>query len=295
MKRILVAYDGSSCADAALDDLRRAGLPEQAIVIVVTIIEGWLPPHQPEAMAQEAFAQDYPDLFDEFRKMAGSATARLHSLLPGWKVSEDVSVGSPSRTIIERAEVWPADLVVVGSNGRSAAGRFFLGSVSQKVLTEAHCSVRIARGHPKKAGAPVRIVVGVDGSPESEVAVATVAERSWPAGSEVRVVSVQDEIASMVRDSVNKTSGEGKDWFDRTLEAAGEKLRSAGLTALSAIRKGDPKRVLVEEAEDWDADSIFVGVRGLGGLERFRLGSVSSAVAARAHCSVEVVRASKGA
>ena len=55
------------------------------------------------------------------------------------------------------------------------------------------------------------------------------------------------------------------------------------------VKEGDPKRVLIEEAEQWGADCIFVGARGLRRLERFLLGSVSTAVAARAHCSVEVV------
>ncbi|HWQ33731.1 MAG TPA: universal stress protein [Blastocatellia bacterium] len=154
--------------------------------------------------------------------------------------------------------------------------------------------MRIARGRSGRDETPVRIVIGVDGSPESEAAVTVVAERIWPADSEARVVCVQDEIMTTVADWVNRTNGEGKAWLSSTLEAAEEKLRAAGLTTLAAIRKGDPKRVLVEEAEGHDADVIFVGARGLSGLERFRLGSVSSAVAARAHCSVEVVRPGKG-
>jgi nucleotide-binding universal stress UspA family protein len=48
--------------------------------------------------------------------------------------------------------------------------------------------------------------------------------------------------------------------------------------------------VLITEAEDWDADCIFVGAKGMRGIERLLIGSVSAAVAARAHCSVEVVR-----
>jgi nucleotide-binding universal stress UspA family protein len=56
------------------------------------------------------------------------------------------------------------------------------------------------------------------------------------------------------------------------------------------LKKGDPKQILIEEAESWQADSIFVGAKGMRGIERLLLGSVSAAVAARAHCSVEVVR-----
>jgi nucleotide-binding universal stress UspA family protein len=68
-------------------------------------------------------------------------------------------------------------------------------------------------------------------------------------------------------------------------------LLKAGLDASSAVTEGDPKRVLVEEARRWGADCIFVGSAGFSKrFERFLLGSVSSAVVTREHCSVEVVR-----
>lgn len=75
----------------------------------------------------------------------------------------------------------------------------------------------------------------------------------------------------------------------RIVEVAAEKLRVAGLAVSSVVKEGNPKRVLIEEAEQWEADCIFVGARGLRRLERFLLGSVSTAAAERAHCSVEVV------
>jgi Universal stress protein family len=60
--------------------------------------------------------------------------------------------------IIEKAGEWGADLIVVGSHGRKALGQFFFGSVSQKVLHEAHCSVRVARGRIEEPDTPVRLI-----------------------------------------------------------------------------------------------------------------------------------------
>jgi nucleotide-binding universal stress UspA family protein len=74
-------------------------------------------------------------------------------------------------------------------------------------------------------------------------------------------------------------------------QEAETKLSEAGLRVSSIIEERDPKRLLVEEARDWQADCIFVGTSSLDALGRLLVGSVSSAVAARAHCSVEVVRA----
>jgi nucleotide-binding universal stress UspA family protein len=130
------------------------------------------------------------------------------------------------------------------------------------------------------------LLIGVDGSSDARAAVAAVAKRVWPADTESRVLIALDDVVSGVIDQIEG----GRVWIHETLEHAGEKLRVAGLTVSSLIKKGDPKSVLAAEAEKWGADCIFVGARGLGRFERFRLGSVSAATAARAHCSVEVVR-----
>jgi nucleotide-binding universal stress UspA family protein len=66
-----------------------------------------------------------------------------------------------------------------------------------------------------------------------------------------------------------------------------------GVTVSAAVDSGDPKEVLVKLAEQFGADCIFTGATGFSNrIERFILGSVSAAVAARAHCAVEVVRES---
>jgi nucleotide-binding universal stress UspA family protein len=79
-------------------------------------------------------------------------------------------------------------------------------------------------------------------------------------------------------------------WVAKTVDPMADLLRTRGLTVSSVITAGDPKHVLLDEAEQWQADGLFVGARGLSRVERFLLGSVSAAVAARAHCAVEVVR-----
>jgi nucleotide-binding universal stress UspA family protein len=74
------------------------------------------------------------------------------------------------------------------------------------------------------------------------------------------------------------------------IDAAFEKLRQAGLRTSVVVKEEEPKALLLNEAEGWNADCVFVGARGVGRVERLLTGSVSSAVAARAHCSVEIVR-----
>ncbi len=287
--KILIAYDGSRCAEAALQDLRRAGLPHVAEVLVQSVeeFEPMLPPPGVLAVAPAPLAAGF---VTERLKLAEAAARRLRQDFPTWQVSAEAEMGAAALTLLKKAAAWPADLIVVGSHGRSALGRFVLGSVSQKLVTEAACSVRVARGRSLDPAIPPRLIIGLDGSPGADAAVRAVASRTWLAGTEVRLVAVIDEVVEEVIGYLDATQHQGWSWLQDTLAAAEKTLLAAGLDVAPHLLKGDPKHVLLKEAEKWDADCIFVGARSLSRLERLRLGSVSAAVTARAHCSVEVVR-----
>jgi nucleotide-binding universal stress UspA family protein len=83
---------------------------------------------------------------------------------------------------------------------------------------------------------------------------------------------------------------ESRGGISKAAHEAVQVLEKSGLIVTSQIVAGKPDELLIAEAEKWGADCIFVGARGLNGLERLLLGSVSTAVASYAHCSVEVVR-----
>jgi nucleotide-binding universal stress UspA family protein len=303
--KILIAYDGSDCANRAIDDLRRAGLPPEAEAVVISVADVLpVPPPSSYEVVESAFSNDASPVYksarerassalDEARKLALAGTERLKALFPAWRVCAEACGDSPAWAVIKMAEDSNADLVVVGSHGRTAMGRFFLGSVSHKIVTNAPCTVRIARNPVDQTNSPVRILVGIDGSPGAEAAVRAVCERHWPPGSEARLVAALDPMMITAVEWITEADRDERAWVERVLEASAQKLRAAELVVSSEIKRGDPKRVLVAEAEHWGADSIFVGARGLRLIERFLVGSVSAAVAERVHCSVEVVRPKK--
>jgi nucleotide-binding universal stress UspA family protein len=293
-RKIMIGYDGSPHAEAALADLRRAGLPQKVEALVLSVSEEWMPAPASLGGVATSFPKLESEAEGEALKLAQSAKALLNTLFPGWQVRAEAVTGSPGNVLIWKSAQEKPDLFVVGSQGRTALGRFFFGSVSQKVLHQADCSVRIARANRKDPTAPVRLIVGVDGSPDSDAAVRAIATRHWPTGSEVRVVcglTVPPPVASaqMVIEIEKWIAGE-KTRIAEAAEAAVSQLQEIGLAASYIMKEEDPKRLLCMEAESRDADCIFVGTRGTGWVERTLIGSVSSAVAARAHCSVEVVR-----
>lgn len=286
--RILIGYDGSECADVAIDDLRRAGLPREATAIVLSVIESWsLSPSGFELL-------EGMDELIQIKALARRGAARVKSLMPEWEVEPEVAVGSPASAILEKAEAWNPDLIVVGSHGRKAAGRFFFGSASLKLAHEAHCTVRIARARPEEHAKPLRVIIGIDGSKGSEEAVNLVASRHWPENSEARIVHACWRTPTVTSEAMlNRIAGWIAEEHARVkvaIDAAVEKLRQAGLRNSVVAKEEEPKALLLNEAEGWNADCIFVGARGVGRVERLLTGSVSSAVAARAHCSVDVVR-----
>ena len=126
--RILVAYDGSISADAAIEDLGRAGLPAQAEALVVCVADkGLVPPHP----ADRKEIQDDPEessrsKLAEAEVLAGNASERLRSHFPQWTVSSEVLWGSPAKIILETIARWHPQLVAVGSHGRSVVARLFL-------------------------------------------------------------------------------------------------------------------------------------------------------------------------
>lgn len=315
MKKILIAYDGSAPADTAIDGLQRAGLPAEDVeALVVSVGEVWLPPPARDEVIDDTFPLQVPPglkeareraarVMEEAEQMAERGRKRVQQKFPGWNVSQEALNGSPGFELINRAREWQADLIVAGSHGHTALGRFVLGSVSQKVLTESSTSVHIGRHNAGTGKSGERIVVGVDGSAGALAAVRAVAKRNWTDGSEIRIVVADDVLRGNpiwllippVKEFIDGMRAEERSQAEQFAIAAAKELREGlgnkNVTVSSVVHTGDPKKVLVDHADEFGADCIFTGATGFSNrLERVILGSVSAAIAARAHCSVEVVR-----
>jgi nucleotide-binding universal stress UspA family protein len=309
MKRVLVAYDGSQAADAAIHDLIHAALPDELEVEVISVADVYLPstppttepvfPEIPPLLSQKAHEKALQEV-EAHRALAARACARIQSLFPKWRCAPIATADSPGWAIVRKAGEWKADLVLLGSQSHSRLERFFLGSVSHKVVAEAPCSVRIGRQRP--ATDEPHIIVAVDGSLDSKVTLHQVASRPWPKGTHFRLVTVVDprlETAIawpgfLPEQFVEASDQNGREWIARMTEAAARILHDAGLNVSNYIYDGHPKEVLVRVSDEWQADAIFLGARGLHHGDRLSLGTVASSVATRAHCSVEIVRMPPG-
>lgn len=145
--KILLAVDGSPCSDAAVEEVGRRPWPDGSSIKVLTTFELPTPP-TPEAWALPVNYFEEMDL--ALRKQAQHVVERaIEKLKP--RLNKTISLdgqllpGPPQSVILDEAEDWNADLIVVGSHGYRALERFLLGSVSQSVVSHAKCSVEVVR------------------------------------------------------------------------------------------------------------------------------------------------------
>ena len=292
--KVMIAYDGSERSNAAIEDLRRAGLGNDVEAELMFVADVWIPPENMysgpslwEVAIRDVATQGRNTLARASQEVQRAAE-RLRALFPQWKVTAQTTTGPAALRLVERAEGLPADLVLVGAQGHAVVERLGLGSVALKLVTHLQRSVRVSRiAHGTH---PMRIVIGVDGSPDAQAALEAVAARHWPVGTEARALTVVDHRVLTVPDGVYLASDAAVSEISEAIaNSAADRLRQVGLAASAHTVNGDPKHALIQAARDWTADCVFVGARGLTRVERFLLGSVSTSVAMHAPCSVEVV------
>jgi len=215
--------------------------------------------------------------------------SRLRTTHPALEIETRVSDDYPGAALV--AEDRPGAILVVGSQGRSAIGRMFVGSVGLHVVHQATCPVVVVRGSEIVHQGPV--VVGVDGSPASAEAVGFAFEEAALRGVPLRAVLawnprevftyggwavIGPPVEDLQRDALRSLDEALAGWSEKFPEV--EVHRSAPAA--------HPTQALA--AATSRAQLLVVGSHGRHGLPRVVLGSVSSAVVLHADCPVAVVR-----
>ena len=144
--RILLAIDGSSFSDAAVQEVATRPWPAESEVRIISVVEppllptveSWVPPDNYIEALEKAGE-------DQARAVVSKAADRITNDQRELRITTEIVKGHPKHSIIDAAEAWEADLIVVGSHGYRGLTRLWLGSVSQAVASHAKCSVEIVR------------------------------------------------------------------------------------------------------------------------------------------------------
>jgi nucleotide-binding universal stress UspA family protein len=142
--RILLAIDDSGFSQAAIETVIEQARPHDTDVRILHVVES-----PPLLVAREMGGYD-PALETALESQKQNAEALVRKAAEllrarGIKVAAGLEVGDPKSKILDVADEWRADLIVVGSHGRRGFERFLMGSVSDAVARHAKCSVQIVR------------------------------------------------------------------------------------------------------------------------------------------------------
>ena len=250
--RIVVGVDGTAWGVAALEQVLTLA-PRTASVVAVTALNT-----RPAGRA----GFDAPRWVEILTNEASTAQKTAAEMLEGRAdASARVVRGDPIPVLRRARDEGDATLLALGGRHSSRFLGIMLGDTASELLHDAVCSILIARPSPEGSWRPRRVVVGIDGSSPSLVALAAADELRARLGSTLLVVSATD----------------------------GASLRPEGMWTerVDSWDDGDPAGALVERSRE--ADLVVVGSRGLHGLRA--IGSVSERVAHHARCSVLVVHA----
>jgi nucleotide-binding universal stress UspA family protein len=148
--KMLIAIDGSDFSKAALEDVISRPWNPGTEIKVLHVVE---PPARFIGREMGTYDPEFETIWKAIREQAKDLVEKAAEKLraAGFHVSTELVEGEPKSLIIDVANEWLADMIVVGSHGWSGLSRFLMGSVSEAVMRHAHCSVEIIRTRAAKS------------------------------------------------------------------------------------------------------------------------------------------------
>jgi nucleotide-binding universal stress UspA family protein len=283
-QKIVVGVDFSPASQRAVDHAlmlaRRCGASLTLVHVATVPPPAHLKPDDSwAALLRERLSADRARLAELRERLAGQPV----------ELSQVIVDGEPDPGLADAARELGADLVVVGTHGRTGLGRLLLGSVAEKTIRLASSSVLVARGEVPASGYR-RVVVGTDFSPLAWAALERAVELVAP-GGDIRVVYawqapyIEYDVAGRMFEALRQAAeAEVASHRERILTMP----RPLGVTIGLDLADGAAFSVLDRASEA--ADLVVVGSHGRRGVRRLLLGSVAEATVRHARCSVLVAR-----
>ncbi|HEY4159369.1 MAG TPA: universal stress protein [Polyangiaceae bacterium] len=289
--RILVASDLSSASDEAVrQGLSLATASGSALALCHVLHRSSV-----NALFPQGYARDLEMALELQPRVAELLREQAERVQQGPTISFEVFVeqGSDYGQIARRAEKWRADLLVVGSHGRTGVERLLLGSVAEHLVRHAPCTVLVAREDHEGA-----VLVATDLSDPSLVGIEVAAREAARRGRKLVVVHVLDD-AALESDAAMAMLGTipvaaPMDLLASRRTLARDIIQNA-LMRFDAPRSqieipdGDPVTEILRVAETLPAELVVIGTKGESGLSHV-LGSTAADVVQNAPCSVLAVR-----
>lgn len=297
IEKILLATDFSDCAALAQDHALLWASLFKAQVEILHVLE-FQPGMDPELPVNRLY-------LDQLRKDTERCLAQLRErlALAGAAGESRHVTGIPSLRIAQEAAERGADLIVLGTHGRTGLAHVLLGSTAERVIASAPCpvlTVRMPQGQrrpPATAANPAirRLLVPVDFSDYSLEALEYAASLAKPLGAALTLLHVV-EPASYGLDftlAFGKSAHVTKSQAEARLAWLSAPLAAQGLAVDQSVQGGAPAELILDWTSKQACDLIVMGTRGRRGLSHLSTGSVAEAVLRLAPCPVLTVKSPK--
>jgi len=267
---ILLPYDGSDGAAEVLHHVAEIAHWSDATIQLlyvadtardsVTVVEG----------------QTVDGLVQQGEEVVDEAVKTLETL--GVSYETDVVQGNPAPTIVEYAERYDQDLVVMPTHGREGISRYLIGSVSEKVVRLSSVPVLTVRMQPDETLVfPYEnVLVPTDGSTAATYASDHLVELAASLDATVHVLSVVDDSALGLDVRSTVSGKENEEAATEAVETVVSEAESRGVTDIvSHVEHGTPVEEILDYIESNEIHVVGMGTTGKRGTDRILLGSVA--------------------
>jgi len=286
--RMLLAVDDSKSARVAASAMKVMQPPVDLLVLHVVDVAPYQHPSVPPKLSRDYYGRVRDCLVDLARHLLEEIKASLPQDLRSIETS--IVVGDPVKTILETAKRYNPDLLVLGSRGLGYVQQWLVGGVSYQVASQASCPVLVIKRPIKKLR---KVLLGYDGSDDADRAANFLAREPFREPGEVTIATVWPKPPALP----SAVKADAKFFVEKVKAAAAElveKVRQhlpvARYKTSTEVVEGESGKVLVRLAKERESDLVIVGSRGLSGVKRVFLGSVSHTILHKAPCAVLVVK-----